>query len=372
MNKKLMICQTSYQIIIALILQKQIVDYDSNDFDLIITDTFGGYEKIVERLKKEQCFHHIYIANVKQMLYPDSILKKVKKVKDLVFFHSGTVKVLNEKMPEYAQIYFWNRDLFTINICTILKKAVPKLEIYIFEEGFISYLSRNKVLVTGIYNRLAAIRNRLLRIPVISNDQISGFFVFEPTFFKSTSSFPVYQINRTYIRTDEFKNLVDSIFQAKAYLKYYTTKYILFEDGNLLGHRHFNDMELYQTFIKYVGSDNVTVKCHPRSNKSKFDSLGVRVVESEGVPWEAIMLSGKIDDRVLVSVGSGSITNARLLFGDDIEAILLYKCMKKKLPQFGDEFDDFCQELNKESNEKQIYIPNSMEELRNVMGGLCK
>ena len=77
--KKLFLCETPFQIIMALCLKQQCTN--SNDqVDIIIADTFNGYKNISNRIKKLNLFNNVYNANINI----EPAIKKIKKIKYVI------------------------------------------------------------------------------------------------------------------------------------------------------------------------------------------------------------------------------------------------------------------------------------------------
>ena len=150
--------------------------------------------------------------------------------------------------------------------------------------------------------------------------RIDGFIVFEPDLLIYDYNYPIIKIDRSIVKRDDFKADVAYIFDTKNVLDSYKKDFIIFEESFVRDGFDIDDLELYRIIFKVIGEENVSVKLHPRSKENRFSDFACDVHLPEGVPWEAILLSGQFKNVNLMALASGSIINSRLLLGDSTNA----------------------------------------------------
>lgn len=356
--RKLLICESALQIIIAAMLKFDI-SQEGDVTDIIITDGYNGSKEIAGRITETNFYNHVYYAETRSILFPQNWREKCIKLYHLFFYGKSVLKVTGSELPDYEEVYAWNYDMFTANIRSVLKKKNPKLQSFVYEEGFISYMPYEKILPLYTNEKIINLRNHLLRIGNVTREDIRGLYLFEPECLMEKVRYPVYQITRQALEKEEFKQFVEYVFNAKKRAEKYNRKYILFEEGFVHNHPEIDDYDLFKKIIDCVGAENVIIKLHPRTKINRFKELGVIVFEADGIPWEAIAFAENMSDKVLIAIGSGSITNCRLMYGSNIESYLLFKFVETHIDHFGPEYDDLWGKLDALGSERRLHIPQS-------------
>ncbi len=362
--KKVIFCQTPFQIIVALFVNRQIKK-KNDQIDVVITNTFSGYEKFAERIKEKKIFHNVIIANAK-----DIIKSKTKKENISKMFYIFNLKkmmkhVFNQKVALYDEMYCWNYDAFTASFRCYLAKCKHAAKLFIYDEGYITYMPIDEVIPKRGFIKLIEKKNKITGLPKIVRENKDGMLLFEPDFLIYKPSCPIYQISRKV--DNDFCKMIDYIFDASAVLKNYDRKYIIFEEAMLANCDDVDDFSLYKEIIEKLGPENVIVKLHPRTKEDRFSKLGVKVLGSDGVPWEAIMLAGQFNDKVLITIGSGSITNCLMIFGGNVESYMLFKIVKPNLPHFQGHYDELWNKIAKSSEKGGLHIPKTMDEFYSLL-----
>lgn len=353
--KALFSCSTPYQIMLAVLLKLQCLE-DKDEADLIITDTFDGYEKIASRIKNTKYFAHVYVANVKKISDAKNWKFKLKKIR-YCFFFKNDIETIIRKDTKYDQFFFNNEDIYIFNMITYLKIRNRNCKICRYEEGYSSYTKLDTFSPRS--QKIVQFRNRVTGNGAsLSWDE---FYVLEPALLIKSYSATIKQIDRSYAYTNEYRNFLECVFELKRIGKAYQQKYIIFEESFSNDGFDIDDIDIYRKIIAAVGKQNVIVRLHPRSSKNRFADMGVIVKSSEGIPWEAVVLTAYAAESVFIAMGSGSVINSRLLLGDNTKAFLLYKCLKKRPPIFDMNFETFIRKFQREYGES-IAIPDTPKE----------
>lgn len=354
MEKYLFSCSNPYQVMLAALLKLQCLK--SGDVaDLIVTDTFNGYEKITEKIKKTGFFDNVYNIKVKEVIVTSNLESKLKKVNQYLFFERKIKNCLGE-IHVYDKFFFNNEDIYIFNMITYLKEKNRKCKICRYEEGYSSYTNIESSSPRS--KKIINFRNYLIGNKV--SLEWDEFYVFEPEMLMKKYDVLVRRIDRSYVNKASYCNFIKRVFETDKIVNDYQRKYIIFEESFVNDGYEVDDLELYERIVELIGPNNVTVKLHPRSSTNRFSKMGVDVKIPDGVPWEAIVLSSQMKDVTLIALGSGSVINSRLLLGANTRAFLLYKCLKKKPPAFDSKFEKFIEKFSYKYKEGVI-VPENME-----------
>lgn len=354
--KYLFSCSNPYQIMVAALLRMQFVaDYDQAD--LIITDTFAGYAKIVERINETNFFRNVFVANVKNIIIPRNRTDKYNKVA----FFLNYKKRLPKLKSTYDYFFYNNEDIYTYNMITFLKINNSKCCVCRFEEGYSSYTNLNSA---SFKSQCAIkIRNFFLKNVSIKNDY---FYVFEPDLLMRKYTEAVTKIERKHIMEESYKKFVSYIFQVDKTMKTYDKPYVIFEESFVADGFDIDDLNVYKKIINYFGKNNFTVKMHPRSLRNRFENIVDDVKIPDGIPWEAIALNIDRDNLILLALGSGSVINSRLLLGNSIKAVLLFECLELRPPAFNEYFIVFIKKFCEKYGDN-VYVPHNIEEALKIL-----
>ena len=271
--------------------------------------------------------------------------------------------IFGNNIPQYDEIYFWNSDFFTESIRSYYAMQGKNLKCFIFEEGYISYFPFEDIAINGNDIKLIKFRNKLAKIPHLVREKIDGLIVFEPSLLLAKPACPVYTIDRKIGDNKEFREIIDKIFNAKEVSKKYDKKYIIFEENR----PEIDDEKLFDKIIDIVGKDNVIIKLHPVRKEDRFSKKDVKTLGSDGVPWEAIAFAGNFSDKVLIAIGSGSVTSYRILFGNNMKAFLMFKFLNSNIKQFDNKYQEFWDNLEAKDDKGGIYMPRTEEAFYQIL-----
>ena len=337
----------------------------------MIADTFANYEKVSERVKDKKIFSNVYTVNIKDTLLPQK--SKISNIKKLYYVlrPKKMIKKYLGKIENYDEMYCWNYDVFTANIRSYFSFIKKPIKIFLFDEGYVSYFPLNEVIPKKGFIKLIEKRNKLFNISNVVRDNVNGLIVFEPDLVFKKPQFPVYKIDRNRNKK-EIVNLVNYIFEVGDVSKNYDRKYIIFEEAMLANDPSVKDEELYDKIIKKVGSDNVIIKLHPRTNEDRFTKKGIKTLGSDGIPWEAITFASDFGDKVFITIGSNTVPNYKMFNGDDMMGIMLFKFVKTNLICMEERYKSFWNKFAAEENKRGIHFPKTEEEFFNLLDEIEK
>lgn len=362
--KKLIICETPFQVIVALCIMKQFSS-ENDSVDIAIVNNFSGYDKIAENLKKEKVFDNVLTFDAKNIVLAKGIIGNIKKLFYVLFLSKLMKKIKISKF--YDEIYSWNYDALTASIRSYhaLKKKPAKY--YIYDEGYISYFPIDEVISKRGFMKIIEVRNKLLGLHDIVRKNIDGLLLFEPDLLIYKPNCEVYKITRNDLNDKKFIKLISNIFNVGESYKKYDKKYIIFEEAMFSNDNKFDDEKIIENIVDKLGKDNVIIKLHPRTSSDRFSKKGIKVLGSDGVPWEALTIVGDFSDKVLISIGSGSIPNYKIFLGESANGILLFDIYKPVLKYMNMKYSAFWDKIRTKEKNKGIFIPRDNKELMKIL-----
>lgn len=353
--KILFSCSNPYQIMISILLQYQISEKNTVS-NIIITDTFPAAENISEKLKGMNIFNKVYLVRIKDIIKPQPLKSKLTKISKMLFWKQC---VTDEGIEaDYDKFFFNCEDIWSYNVISYLKIVGEQCEINRYEEGFSSYT--NLIPQSQKSKNIITFRNRLYaKSDLLKYD---NFYVFNPDLLQKKYDSNIIKINNLIAKQEKYQNAITDLFKVKKEIDKYNGKFIIFEDGYSADGCEVNDYEIYEKIIRQIGPEKFVLKMHPRSTQNRFERLGIEVYKPNGIPWEAIVLSGKIENVTMFTFGSGSVINSRFLLNDNSKAVLLAKLLRNPPKLFDENYMRFIDKFSQIYRDG-LFIPSNMDEL---------
>ena len=136
-NKKLFLCNTVYQVMVALWLKySRLAD---QPVDLIVTDHMNGAEQLRERIAGLDLYENVYFARtLKEARYKAGRTHKENLRANLdPMWLVRQYADLNDR--DYSELYIANFDGFSQLLFNGLSRRNPKLELSAFEDGLSTF-----------------------------------------------------------------------------------------------------------------------------------------------------------------------------------------------------------------------------------------
>ncbi len=359
--KKVFFCETPFQVIVSLFIKEQFTK-KRDIVDIVIFDTFSGYEKVALRLKDKKIYNNVYVVKIKDIILSKTIWQHIRKVFFVLFPKIMIRKRWYENIKNYDEMYLGNYDLFTSSVRSYYAFRGHHPKVFMYEEAYASYFPIDEMYPMFGLMKFLDFRNKLLGKGNIVRSNIDGWFLFEPDNLLYKPNCNVYQIDRRLNKNKKIKEVIDYIFDVRKVLKNYDRKYIIFEEASLANNSEIDDEKIFDKIIEIVGRDNVIVKLHPRTVEDRFTKKGIKTLGSDGVPWEALACVGNFNEKVLISIASSSIVTYRMLFGNKMKAYMLFRFIDTKFKQFESKYDEFWNKVGTVTSEGGICIPKSEKE----------
>ena len=359
--KKVFICETPFQVIVSLFVKEQFTK-PSDEVDLVIVDTFSGYDKVAEKIKEKGIYNKVYTAKLKNVISFKNLWQYIPKLFFILFPKIMINRRWSKNIEKYDEMYCWNYDVFTASVRSYYAFRGHYPKVFMCEEAYMSYFPINDMYPIRGFMKILETRNKLFGKSNIVRSNIDGWLFFEPENLLYKPNCKIYQIKRDLSSKKEFKDTVDYIFGASKVIKNYDKKYIIFEEAALANNKDIDDEKVFDKIIDIVGRENVIIKLHPRTSTDRFTKKGIKTLGSDGIPWEAITCVGDFSDKVFISISSSSITTYKMFYGNKMNAYMLFKFLKPNLKQFDSKYDEFWDKFGKVTDEGGIHIPETEEE----------
>ena len=328
MNSKpslLIVCNTPFQIIVAChVLQTY---YANADVDLYISSGIGGYAQLVENARQTGMFREVQANPIHKTFCKGKGL--VAKCSYVFRRTSEIIKTLllarSVSKRHYDVLLFSNISVFTKRLTTLLLRHNPTCKIELFEEGTISY-TRQFVegdAPTTPYRRFVD------KYGIV--DRLSALYVFNSMFLSwGPKNGTIVTLPKLTNLSKDFLTQLNTIFGYESCVDKYDKKLIFFEESHAMEGYEVPDIQMLEQIAQKIGRDNIMVKIHPRNPKNRFAQLGYKTNVNTSIPWELIILNQAMDDKILVTISSGSVIYPFLYFGIKTKSYSLLNCLSER------------------------------------------
>ncbi len=362
MLNKVIFCQTPFQVIVSLFIRKQ-YSFDTDRFDIIIVNSFSGYNRVAERLKEKRVFDHVYVAEIKDYILAKGIINNAIKTAYVVTPKHMIKKFIPGLAEQYDEMFCWNYDALTASFRSAYSRPGREIKLNIFDEGFITYLPVNDTIPKKGYMKIIEKLNKLRGMPELTRENIDAYYLLEPQAIFFDTNAKIFEIDRSLKDDENLKTIIDYLFEATEEVKKYDRKYIILEEAFLANVPDVDDEKIFDEIIEQVGKENVLIKLHPRTYEDRFTKKGIKTIGQSGVPFEALALCGDFSDKVLIGISCGTIPTYRMLFGNDFDGYMLFKYIKPDVPWFKERYSGFWDKIEAKPGERGIHYPTSKEKL---------
>ena len=363
MKKGLFVCNSVYQILVASWIKYTY--FQSDSFDVIVTDHMNGYESIAANLAETGLFDNVHIVNSKDYVHCDG--ERYSNFIEKAFYYRFPDKELKKYfVPDrkYDIVFFANYDTFARLLFDVLKRKNKNISLNIYEDGLASY----SVLTKKYYNiqkpsasKLKAFVNKHVFNCQYMHGNIERLYIFNKDLSEWNPDCELFEIKKIDCRDEKFKSCINRVFDYQNLKDTYDEKYIFFEESFYAETGFTEDVELIEELAKRVGKDNLLIKIHPRNPENRFEKLGYKTNKDTAIPWEVIALNKDLTDKVLISISSTSILNPKSILDIDVRVVSIVKCLKNKPKLINDEFYNtlmsFCDYFD------NIELADSIEEI---------
>ena len=321
----LVVCNTPFQIIVAChVLQTY---YGDADIDLYISSGIRGYAQLVENARQTGKFREVQANPVHKTFYKgDGPLERcsyaLKRTSEII---KTLLLARSVSKRHYDVLLFSNISVFTKRLTTLLVRHNPTCKIELFEEGTISYTQQ---FVEGDSIR-TPYRRFIDRLGIV--DRLSALYVFNPMFLSwKPRNGKIVSLPKLTNLSMSFVTMLNTIFGYDSCEDQYDKKVIFFEESHAMEGFDVPDIDMLEQMAQKIGRDNIMVKIHPRNPENRFAKLGYKTNVNTSIPWELIILNQPMDDKILVTISSGSVIYPYLYFDIKTKSYSLLNCLSER------------------------------------------
>ncbi len=356
---------TYYQRIMSILLAHD-SRFREADIDLVCLQTSSSMhdDEEMQRLRTSKVFRKVsFIPVDKRPLF----IRKITSFREIASIAKRPLyfdQIDIEKQYDY--VFLYNIDKYSIPLLAYVMRNNQHIVFRRFEEGLISYtgyhISTSAKILLFAGRLFARIRKQLWL-----DDVYDGCYYLEPSHVVINKGAPYLSLRKINVQDRALVATLNSVFGYQPIA--IEEQFIFFEDCYANDGHRINDLELLEEVAHIVGKENISVKLHPRSRKDRFTPLGYKVMDVVSAPWEIIHMNQAQNDKVLMSVASGTLISTMHLFEQQGTVVLLHHLMDAdeyvKKVAINDNFELFLERAQNDT----IIVPDSFEELKEFMSG---
>lgn len=356
MNKKksLMIVNSIYQLLNAINLKNTILDDEI--VDIVLTDVTSKLKDYIPRLNDCKMFRKVIFASVFQLNQEHAAAKEPGVSECFKNSESILNWYLNEELDVYDYVYFANYDIFT-RILAYHWYDMP-CEFIAFEDGFSSYV------INYLDYKRAKINQHTDGIKI--KDKVKRIYLYEPHLAVRNDNIRNIQLPKINRNNKELIEILNYVFDYQGMKDCF--KFIFLEQSFRAEGIKGNDIELMKECVTEVGYEQFIVKPHPRNIENRSFNLGISSKSIGDAPWELFLLNGDFNNKIVITVCSNAALTSRIVFGMDINTVMLYELYNGKvLWKEDDILKQYLKKFKKQFAGENYYIPRTIFELRNTL-----
>lgn len=342
MNNVLIYCNTHYQILMAIHIALTI--HKESIVDAIISDHISDGNRITEKLKHVGVFNEVYYFNSIDVARRKS---KIKGILDIIKYSIGATSISFTK--QYSEIIAYNFDISTYELLNFQEKNMQNCIWSKMDEGIFSY-NTQFYLKGKRYQSISKVRSLLGKKK--ENVLFEKYYCCFPELLNTYKDLELVMVPSLEEDMQQLRGILSYIYDQKSYgIK---EKYIFFASSGSIDSYDMQESSLIKKIVDKVGSNSVVIKKHPRDNTDFFETYGLKMIETSGVPWEAFHIINGFYDKIFLTVSSGAFITSSAWLRANNKAIFL-------LP-----------EIKVLPNSIEEYVKNirlSLDRLHNI--GLC-
>lgn len=374
-NKKVLFGTDSYfQLITAINLRTTV--YKDWDVDIIVYGSVPSANVIVDKLREVEVFDNVYLAETSLTRCGKNYSFREKLPKYFVYIHSlfsprSVVKnsigtALTKNYDEFILNSYGALPDAIFNVCYRNNKNIRIKRI---EDGFVSYFTEFGSKKGKLRKTIETVSNTLFGIKNMKY-YISAYYFVEPELVIAQMPYPIVRSPKFSRDNKVLVKVLNHVFGYDETLTF-NKKIYLFEDGSLFFMNSDEEVDIVNELQTVVKPEDFIVKMHPRRKKNRFKDIGVDVMEKSNIPWEVIQLNNRFDNCIFMTVASSVAFSSDIYFGDRCHKLLLFKCLKTPPALVNDNFKKYLDLYKEKFGEDSLHIPNSYEELKDSVKGIC-
>lgn len=302
MKKIIILCNTYFQVLTAI--QIKLKFYEKDKVIFLLSDHSKNTKLVAQKIEQLNLFSRVCYLETKNK-YVDRNRSFTRKLFNLYSIIFGDNLLSADSTLDVDELLFFNIDTYTYSLFASLYKFNRNLKCIKFEESVISYnipQVRGKLSLCGSFVRKYLLFKKNLL------DSLNDFYCYSPELYQGKLN----AIKIPKIDCDELKTIIENLFDIN--LSVYRYKYIFFTSVyDFDSICPIGEFEVLKQIRDFVGNDNLLVKVHPRDRRDVFIKEGFNLDPNNSVPWEAILISARITNCVLLSVNSSCLFASNII-----------------------------------------------------------
>lgn len=343
-------CATPYHVLLATIMK--ITYLKKGTADLILYNHFKGAYALYENLIRTTLFSNVYFINENNY----TLFNKIKRAFHIVFPDRVLKRVA--KRCIYNEIIFFATDF--LNVSYIIREYNKRNLACIFsygEDGIGTYMDRSVYFPSPKVAFLLKNTGRLRWLGEIRN-----IYVLEPKLLQINFNKQIQLISLPF--GTDFEEYLNILWPERRAEKIGRVVYLqepFAEDLNQK--KNTEEKKIVKICQSIVGESKFTIKLHPRTRDYKADS---KSIVKTSVPFECLLASEELDDKIIISVMSTAAITPGLLYQRSPYIIFLYKLFPEiPFDSKTQEFVDCLASLPLYSG--KVFIPQDINEMVYVL-----
>lgn len=322
MKRALFICNTTYQVVVAI--QLRITNFKQWNSDLIITDTVPNFIEICNKIFELKLFDAIIPLQEKKLNYNSNRLINFDTYfKKYVFINKELKRIITEK-DRYDYYLFANITRFSPRLGKLLSKFSPSVKFAMYEDGVSSYSRIYGDRINQVMHPNSIIKKLGYKVFPSVISKLNDYFVFEPRYIVWECDC-ARRISTIESNLDEIRQILNCLYGYQHIKDNYNEKVIFFEESYYEDGIQTGDLELVEGLAEIYGKNQIFIKTHPRNKVNRFETLGFHTNKDKTIPWEVIALNISLEDKLLVTMTSTAVVNSFILLHTSASLILEYR-----------------------------------------------
>ena len=353
-KRALLLANSVYQLLTAVHLQRALLG--GWEADLLVSDVTPGLRDTLPRLRETGLFRRVIAAATQDLArqYPANNSEKLSEG----FRNIPAVlrMCLDEELDAYEAVYFANFDLFTRMLaCRFYDSPCAFIG---FEDGFSSYV------IDFLREDRAAV-NRHPQGGKI-RDKVEKMLLYEPLLAMRGDSLRNVALPKIRREDRELTGLLNHIFDYRP--PEIDADVIFLEQSFRAEGIRTNDLDLIRECRQAAGPGRFVVKPHPRNPENLPLQLGLTRPYTGNAPWELLLLNEDPADKTIVTVCSNAALTGRIVFGMDMNTVMLYRLFEGTVLWKEDEvLRRYLRRFRLQFAGERYYVPETIYELRYIL-----
>lgn len=351
-NTALIIANSVYQLLTAIHIKNALLP--GQEADILVTDATPALQSYLPRLRETGLFHRVIRGLTAAINRQYGA--KIEKINE-AFQNAGSLLrwALSDELAEYAQVYFANFDLFTRMLAARLGENCAFTG---FEDGFSSY----------VINFLREDRAPVNRHPagIKIKEKLHKMLLYEPRLAMRGDGLPNLPLPKIPRRDPGLRELYNYVFDYKPLQE--GADFIFLEQSFAADGIKSNDLDLMKECQQAVGPGRFLVKPHPRNPENRPFALGLSRKYASAAPWELTLMNEDVQNKTLITVCSNAALTGRIVFGLDLNTVMLYRLFQGKVLWKEDAvLWRYLLKFRRQFAGGNYYVPQTVYELRNIL-----